>query len=110
MAPAGTASVGPNSRGKLEVPMSEANAALGAEAGVVVVVTHGFAVQPVAPRQPLLSVQPAGIAGAVTPSKFWDSISTVEVMMPVGIENSTKVGEALPHEMSSRKRTAVPHG
>src|SRR5262249_22822108 len=109
-APGGTASVGPKRRGKLEEAMSAANAALGAEAGVVTVVTQGFEVQPVAPRQPLLSAQPAGIAGATRPSKFSLSSVVVEVTMPVGIENSTKVGEALAVEMSSRKRAGMPHG
>src|SRR5438552_17413258 len=90
--------------------MSAANAALGGEAGVFVVVTHGFEVQPPAPAQPLTSAQPAGIAGATTPSKFWVSRVEVEVTTPVWIVNSTKVGEALPHEMSSRKRAGVPHG
>src|SRR6478735_5154264 len=77
---------------------SGAKASLGAVSGVVVDVTHGDSV-PVA-----AVVQPAGSAGAVTPSKFSPQPATgvpvavgVAVAVAVGVAVAVPVGVGVPH-------------
>jgi hypothetical protein len=68
---AGSAMTGETSSVKPTVAGSGAKAAFGALLGVVVDVTQGDS-EPLA-----VVVQPAGSAGAATPSKFWEVTVTV---------------------------------
>jgi hypothetical protein len=75
--PTGIAMVGVTNSELETVVMSVTNASFGAVSGVVAEVTHGGKVPTV-----VVAVQPAGRAGAVTPSKFCVAPVTGDPIVP----------------------------
>ena len=95
--------VGVSRRLSLTVAGSSTNASLGAVSGVVVEVTHSGA----APAA-LVATQPAGKAGAVTPSKF--SVNVVVVTQRAqreGVNDIAEIGGAILEVNGCGERTAA---